>query len=66
MRLGSVCDRIFELSPFVLRGGILVELQTLESVPQIQSKMFQCNCLQLCRVELGWAVGDTRCLRVKA
>ncbi len=47
MCLGSVCDRVFELSPFVLRGGILVELQTLETVPEIQSKMFQGRCFQL-------------------
>ncbi len=32
MCLGSVCDRVFELSPFVLRGGV-VELQTLKTVP---------------------------------
>ncbi len=55
MCLGSVCDSIFELSPFALRGSILVELQTLETVPQIQSKMYQRSCFQLCRVDLGWA-----------
>ncbi len=59
MCLGSVCDRVFKLSPFVLRGGILVELQTLETVLQTQSKMFQRKCFQLCRVERGQAVGDT-------
>ncbi len=32
MCLGSVCDRVFELSPFVLRGSVLVELQTLKTV----------------------------------
>ncbi len=37
MCLGSVSDHVFELSPFVLRGGVLVELQTLKTVPQIQS-----------------------------
>ncbi len=29
MCLGSVCDRVFELSPFDLRGDVLVEPQTL-------------------------------------
>ncbi len=59
MYLGSVCDRIFELSPFVLQGGILVELQTLKTVLEIQSKMFQRRCFQLLRIELGWTIGNT-------
>ncbi len=47
MCLGNVFDSVFELSPFVLGGGTLVELQTLETVPYIQSKMFQHNSFQL-------------------
>ncbi len=62
MCLGIASDCVFELSPFVLQGGILVELQNLKTVPEIQSKMFQRRCFQLCRVGLDWAVGDMCCL----
>ncbi len=33
MCMESVCNRVFELSQFNLWGGVLVELQTLKTIP---------------------------------
>ncbi len=62
MCLGSVCDRVFNRSPFVLRGGILVELQTLKTVPSIQLKVFS---TVPCRAWLGgWGYVLHSCIGV--